>query len=92
MTQSKTKALKEALNALVLNFNQVRIERSIGVLKGGPNTSYPCARGAQYNLITTLGHEGGKQRKQKNLTTTWKQHGWLPFPFVSRIKGLHGRL
>jgi len=31
-------------------FDQVGIERSIGVLRGGPNTSYPCARGAQYNL------------------------------------------
>jgi hypothetical protein len=34
----------------------------------------------------------GQQRKQKNPSTTWKHHGWLPFPFVSRIKGLHGRL
>jgi hypothetical protein len=32
-------------------FDLVGIERSIGVLRGGPNTSYPCARGAQYNLI-----------------------------------------
>jgi len=32
-------------------FNQVRIERSIGVSRGDPSTSYPCARGVQYNLI-----------------------------------------
>jgi hypothetical protein len=32
-------------------FKQVRIERSIRVSKGDPSTSYPCARGVQYNLI-----------------------------------------
>jgi hypothetical protein len=35
-------------------FNQVRIEGSIGVSKRGPSTSYPCARGAQYNLIWAM--------------------------------------
>ena len=71
-------------------FNQVRIERSIKVSRGDPSTSYPCARGVQYNLIWAM--RWGHQRKQKNPTTTWKQHGWLSFPFVFRIKGLHGRL
>jgi hypothetical protein len=71
-------------------FNQVRIERSIRVSRGDPSISYPCARGVQYNLIWAM--RWGQQMKQKNPTTTWKQHGWLPFPFVSRIKGLHGRL
>ena len=70
-------------------FNQVRIERSIRVLGGDPSTCYPCAREVQDNLIWAM--RWGQQRKQKNPTTTWKQHGWLPFPFVSRIKGLHGR-
>jgi hypothetical protein len=70
-------------------FNQVRIERSIRVSRGDPSTSYPCARGVQDNLIWAM--RWGQQRKQKN-PTTWKQHGWLPLPFVSRIKGLHGRL
>jgi hypothetical protein len=27
-------------------FDQVRFEKPIRVLKGGPSTSYPCARGA----------------------------------------------
>jgi hypothetical protein len=71
-------------------FNQVRIERSIRVSRGDPSTSYHCARGVQHNLIWAM--RWGQQRKQKNPSTTWKQHGWLPFPFVSRIKGLHGRL
>jgi hypothetical protein len=31
-------------------------------------------------------------RKQKNPIITWKQHGQLPFPLVSRINGLHERL
>ena len=70
-------------------FNQVRIERSIRVSRGDPSTSYPCASGVQDNLIWAM--RWGQQRKQKN-PTTWKQHGWLPLPFVSRIKGLHGRL
>jgi hypothetical protein len=26
------------------------------------------------------------------ITRFASQHGWLPFPFVSRINGLHGRL
>jgi len=71
-------------------FNQVRIERFIRVSRGYPSTSYPWARGVQHNLIWAM--RWGQQRKQKNPSTTWKQHGWLPFPFVSRIKGLHGRL
>ena len=71
-------------------FNQARIERSIRVSRGDLGTSYPCARGVQHNLIWAMRWE--QQRKQKNPSTTWKQHGWLPFPFVSRIKGLHGRL
>ena len=54
------------------SFNQVRIEGSIGVSKRGPNTSYPCARGAQDNLIWAM--RWGQQRKQKNPTTTSKQH------------------
>jgi hypothetical protein len=48
MTRSKIKAL----NALV--FNQVRIERPIGVSRGDPSTSYPNARGAQYNFIWAI--------------------------------------
>jgi hypothetical protein len=35
-------------------FNQVRIERSIGLSRGDPSTSYPCARGVQYNLIWAM--------------------------------------
>jgi hypothetical protein len=35
-------------------FNQVTIEGSIGVSKRGPSTSYPYARGAQYNLIWAM--------------------------------------
>ena len=35
-------------------FHLVRIERSIRVSRGGPSTSYPCARGAQYNLIWAM--------------------------------------
>jgi len=35
-------------------FNQVRIEGSIGVSRGGPSISYPCARGGQYNLIWAM--------------------------------------
>jgi len=71
-------------------FNQVRIEMSIGVSRGDPSTSYPCAKEVQDNLIWSM--KWGHQRKQKNPITTWKQHGWLPFPFVSRIKGLHRML
>jgi len=71
-------------------FNQVRIERSIRVSRGDPSTSYPYARGVQYNLIWAM--RWRQQRKQKNPTITLKQHGWLPFHFVSRVKGLHGRL
>jgi len=55
MTQSQTKALKEALNALVFEcLNQVRIERSIRVSRGDPSISYPCARGVQHNLIWAM--------------------------------------
>ena len=35
-------------------FHQVKIERSIGVLRGDPSTSYPCVRGVQYNLIWAM--------------------------------------
>jgi len=35
-------------------FNQVIIERSIRVSRGVPTTSYPCARGVQYNLIWAM--------------------------------------
>jgi hypothetical protein len=35
-------------------FNQVRIEMSIRVSRGDPSTSYPCARGVQYNLIWAM--------------------------------------
>ena len=41
-----------------------RIKRSSGVSIGGPFTSYPCARRAQYNLIWAM--RWGQQRKQKN--------------------------
>ena len=68
MTWSKTKALKEEFNALVLNVS------TMSELKG------------------LLEYQEETQRNQKNPTTTWKQHGWLPFLFVSRIKGLHARL
>ena len=55
MTRSKTKTLKDALNALVFEgFHQVRIGRSIGVSRGDPSTSYPCAREVQYNLIWAM--------------------------------------
>ena len=56
-------------------FNQVRIETSIRVSREDPSTSYPCARGVQHNLIWAM--RWGQQRKQKNPSTTWKQHGWL---------------
>ena len=53
-------------------FNQVKIERSIGVSKGGPNTSYPYVRGAQYNLIWVMREESkGNKRILHNLETTW---------------------
>jgi len=52
MTRSKTKALKEALNALVLNVStKSELKRSIRVSRGDLSTSYPCARGVEYNLI-----------------------------------------
>jgi len=55
MTRSKTKALKEALNALVLNVStKSKIERSIRVSRGDPSTSYPCARGVQHKLIWAM--------------------------------------
>jgi hypothetical protein len=56
----------------------------------GSSTSYPCAKGAQSNLIWVM--RRGQQMKQKNPFTTWKQHGQLSFPLVSMINGLHGRL
>jgi hypothetical protein len=55
MTRSKTKALKEALNALVLNVStKSKIERSIRVSREDPSTSYPCARGVQHKLIWAM--------------------------------------
>jgi hypothetical protein len=35
-------------------FDQVRLEWSIRVSRGGPNTSYPYARGAHSNLIWAM--------------------------------------
>jgi hypothetical protein len=35
-------------------FNQVKFEGSNKVLRGGPNTSYSYARGAQSNLIWVM--------------------------------------
>jgi hypothetical protein len=35
-------------------FNQIRFEGSIEVSREGPNTSYPCARGVQSNLIWAM--------------------------------------
>jgi len=35
-------------------FDQVRFERSIRVSRGGRSTSYPCAKGAQSNLIWAM--------------------------------------
>ena len=52
---SKIKALKEALNALVLKVStKSEWKRSIEVSRGPFSTSYPCARGAQYNLIWAI--------------------------------------
>jgi len=55
MTRSKTKALKEALNTLVLNVStKSELKRSIRVSREDPSTSYPCARGVQHNLIWAM--------------------------------------
>jgi len=50
---ARTKALKEALNALLLKV-ATRFEGSIEVSRGGSTTSYPCARGAQSKLIWAM--------------------------------------
>ena len=77
MTRSKTD-IKRRIECIGFEgFHQVRIERSIGVSRGDPSTSYPCARGVQYNLIWAM--RWVQQRKQKNPTTTWKQHGGYLF-------------
>ena len=56
MTRSKTKALKEVMNALVLKElkDKVRIAWTIGISRGDPSTSYPCGGGVQYNLIWAM--------------------------------------
>jgi hypothetical protein len=51
MTRSKTKALKETLNALVLNVSTKSELKGPLEYQGPLGTSYPCARGVQYNLI-----------------------------------------
>jgi hypothetical protein len=43
-----------------------------------------CKRGP---IQPDLGYEVRTTKETKNPTTTWKQHGWLPFFFVSRING-----
>jgi NADPH-dependent glutamate synthase beta subunit-like oxidoreductase len=43
-------------------FDQVRFKGPIRVSRGGPSTSYQCARGAQSNLIWAI--RRGQQRKQ----------------------------
>jgi hypothetical protein len=50
---ARTKALKEALNALLLKV-ATRFEGSIEVSRGGSTTSYPCAREAQSKLIWAM--------------------------------------
>ena len=35
-------------------FNQDKIARTIGVSRGDPSTSYPCAREVQYNIIWAM--------------------------------------
>jgi hypothetical protein len=35
-------------------FDHIGIEGSIGISRGGSSTSYPCARGAQYNLVWAM--------------------------------------
>jgi hypothetical protein len=41
---------------------------------------------------TLLGPWDEEPKETKESTTTWKQHGCLPFPFVYWINGLHTRL
>jgi hypothetical protein len=55
MTRSKTKAFKEALNALVLNVStKSELKGPLEYQRGDPSTSYPCARGVQHNLIWAM--------------------------------------
>jgi len=54
MTRSKTKALKEALNVLVLNVStksELKGSLKYQEERGDPSTSYPCVRGVQHNFI-----------------------------------------
>jgi hypothetical protein len=55
-------------------FNQVKFEGSNKVLRGGPNTSYSYARGAQSNLIWVMKWEENTinetQESYYNLETT----------------------
>jgi hypothetical protein len=53
MTRSKTEALKKALNVLVLNVS-TKPELKGPLEYQDPSTSYPCARGVQYNLIWAM--------------------------------------
>jgi hypothetical protein len=55
MTRSKTKALKEALNALVFNISiKSELKGPSEYQEETPSTSYPYARGVQYNLIWAM--------------------------------------
>jgi len=72
MTRSKTKALKEALNALVLKVStHSELKGPFIVSRGGPHTSYPCVCPIQ----PYLSHEVRTTKKTKesyyNLEITW---------------------
>ena len=55
MTRSKTKALKEALNVLVFNISiKSELKGQSEYQEETPSTSYPYARGVQYNLIWAM--------------------------------------
>jgi hypothetical protein len=70
--------LKEALNALVLKVSTKSDLK--GLLEYQEKTLV-------HLIQPYFGHEVRTTKETKNSTTTWKQHGWLPFPFVSRING-----
>ena len=90
MTRCKTKALKEALNALVLNVS-TKSELK-GPLEYQEETLVHLIH-VQEGSNTTLFRSWGEDSKgNKRILLQLGNNMGSPFPFVSRIKGLHGRL
>jgi hypothetical protein len=93
MTRSKTKTLKEALNVLVLKVSTKSDLK--GPLEYQKKAVVHLIHVQEEPIQLSFSHEVRRKYNKGNkriLHQLGNNMGWLPFPLVFRINGLHGRL